>query len=239
MRSRRAPATQDSVDLGGILCWLQREQRQSVRLRFDAAGKLTAHCPIHLPIPILMELLQERLPWILAQRQRIQSQALGQGSRVPYLGGLLTLQILEAGGPTLNRSGNTLWMTGKLSPEQRQRLLQRWLRQELKALLQGLLAHWQARLQVPVTHWGIRQMRTRWGSCNVVKKRLSFASRLIAEPHSSIEYVVVHELMHLREPGHTPRFYALVEQCLPDWQERERDLGRRKRKSPQKKGASQ
>lgn len=103
------------------------------------------------------------------------------------------------------------------SVEQREAVLLRWHRKQLKALIPLLLEKWQPALGVQVTAWGIKKMKTKWGSCNVDARRVWFNLELAKKPPQCLEYIVVHELVHLLERHHNERFTALMDGFLPNW----------------------
>ncbi|RUO43990.1 M48 family peptidase [Aliidiomarina taiwanensis] len=88
----------------------------------------------------------------------------------------------------------------------------------------ALIAYWQTQLGVVCTGWRVRKMKTRWGSCNIKTGRINLNLVLGALDDALLEYVVVHELVHLHERYHNKRFYTWVEKMLPDWREREAKL---------------
>ncbi len=90
-------------------------------------------------------------------------------------------------------------------------------RRELRQAIPPLLAKWQPVIGVEARAWGIRRMKTRWGSCNVVAKRIWLNLELANRPPECLEYVVVHELVHLLERRHNARFYGFMDLYLPDW----------------------
>ena len=97
-------------------------------------------------------------------------------------------------------------------------------RAQLKASIPPLLALWEPRLGVKAQFWGIKRMRTRWGTCNPAAARIWLALSLATKPSECLEYVVVHELVHLLEPSHNARFRALMTEHLPDWKARKARL---------------
>jgi predicted metal-dependent hydrolase len=80
-----------------------------------------------------------------------------------------------------------------------------------------LLTHWQTKLSVDTKHCGIKRMKTKWGSCNVTAQRIWLNLELAKKPLSCLEYVLVHELVHLLESSHNDRFTALMDEFLPAW----------------------
>lgn len=97
-------------------------------------------------------------------------------------------------------------------------------REQLRLLIPPLIAKWAPRLGVQVAEWGIRAMKTRWGSCNVRARRIWLNLELIRHRPECLEYVVVHELAHLLEKGHNARFYAVLDAHLPRWREHRAEL---------------
>ncbi len=102
--------------------------------------------------------------------------------------------------------------------------LDRWRRRELREAATGMLDHWADRMGVRYEFLGVRDMRTRWGSCVPARRRIWLSLALVARPPALLEYVVVHELAHLAVPSHGPDFRALMDHHLPDWRERRRQL---------------
>lgn len=88
------------------------------------------------------------------------------------------------------------------------------------------IAKWASILRVRVAHVTLREMTSRWGSCRKQTQRLTFNTRLGCTDEQMIEYIVVHELCHLIYADHSPRFWALVSSCLPDYKQRQNALNR-------------
>ncbi len=108
--------------------------------------------------------------------------------------------------------------------EQRLRIVETWYRQQLKQRLHLLSEKWLAIIGVQVHAWGIKKMRTRWGSCNTVTKRVWLNLELAKKSPECLEYVLVHELVHLLERSHNHRFQRYMDNFLPDWRQRKQTL---------------
>ncbi|MFW5995398.1 MAG: M48 family metallopeptidase, partial [Spirochaetia bacterium] len=106
----------------------------------------------------------------------------------------------------------------------RWRALDRFYRELLERRVPELLARWQPRMRVAAAEWRIKSMKTRWGTCNVRARRIWLNVDLARRPERCLEYVVVHELVHLLERNHSKRFYALMDEFLPDWRARREEL---------------
>ncbi len=102
--------------------------------------------------------------------------------------------------------------------------MQQWYRQHLRALIPSLLEKWQAVLGVRANEFGIRKMKTKWGTCNIEARRIWVNLELAKKPASCLEYIVVHELTHLLERNHTDRFKAIMDRHLPTWRMSRKEL---------------
>ena len=109
---------------------------------------------------------------------------------------------------------------------QREEVLLRWHREQLKALIPQLLEKWQPIIGVQANHWGVKKMKTKWGSCNPSSGTIRLNTELAKKPRECIEYIVVHEMIHLIEPTHGPRFIALMDRFMPAWRETRELLNR-------------
>lgn len=100
----------------------------------------------------------------------------------------------------------------------RAEILKEWYRKELKDILLPLVEKWTHILQVAPKEWEIKQMKTRWGSCNTRTKRILFNLELVKKPPHCIEYIVVHELAHLIERQHNERYISILNTYFPQWE---------------------
>lgn len=113
-----------------------------------------------------------------------------------------------------------LSVTKNTNVENRLKLLNNLYRQEIKTSLEKLLPYWQNKLDVRSEAIGIRKMKTKWGSCNIEAKRIWLNLELAKKPVECIEFVLVHELVHLIERHHNERFKRIMDKNMPDWRER-------------------
>ncbi len=101
---------------------------------------------------------------------------------------------------------------------QRAQVLASWRRAQLQAQLPALLAKWEPVVGAQAAAWGIKQMKTRWGTCSIRARRIWLNLELSQWPLPCLEYVLVHELTHLHERLHNARFWQLLGQAMPEWQ---------------------
>ena len=140
-----------------------------------------------------------------------------------FLGRRYRLRVVTAEGPAKvvlrNRTTMELHSARDASARQRDRVLQRWYRQQLKGMIPPVLEKWQRLLGVQVTSWGIKKMKTRWGTCNTEARRIWLNLELAKKSIQCLEYLIAHELLHLHERHHNNRFVALMDRHLPAWRQ--------------------
>lgn len=100
-------------------------------------------------------------------------------------------------------------------PEQ---ILSGWYRKELKARIPSLIEKWEPVIGVKVSKWGVKKMKTKWGSCNPEAKRIWVNLELAKKPEICLEYIIVHEMVHLLERNHNGHFRELMDKFMPQWQ---------------------
>jgi len=169
-----------------------------------------------------------KLRWIRRQQAAFEGQArqsrreLLAGESHYYLGRRYRLAIstTPGKGEVTIRNRNTLELRGSpsMTTEQRERVLAHWYRERLRTLAAPLIERWQGILGVSVEAWGIKKMKTKWGSCNPTARRIWLNLELAKKPPECLEYLIVHELVHLLVRHHDDHFHALMDKHLPKWQ---------------------
>ncbi len=209
---------------------LMRRPRKTIGLAIDHRG-LRVSAPPHAGLGEIEALLRQHGDWVLRKLEDWQSRSrahdleLTEGTRLPWLGGVLEL-ALASGRHQAIWSGDGQRLTLALAPGcPPHPLLDQALRERAREVLAGRLAHYAVLLGVSPPALALSSARTRWGSCSSQGKiRLNW--RLGHFPLPVIDYVVAHELAHLKEMNHGPRFWAAVERLCPDWRQRRLELRR-------------
>jgi len=196
-------------------------------------GVLQVSAPMHLSDERIRLAVLERLDWVKAKqaaftlRPKPSVRQYITGEVHYYLGQACRLHVIEAKGKQqLVRTDDEIQMSvsAQTTLEKRAALMDGFYRATLKDMIPDLLAKWQPIMGVEVLDWGVKSMKTRWGTCNTRDKRVWLSLMLAKMPVECIEYVMVHELVHLLERNHTPRFHALMTHYLPDWPLRKQQL---------------
>lgn len=122
--------------------------------------------------------------------------------------------------------GEYLKMSVRLGTDrgEREKVLNDWYRQHVKEQIPVLVRKWEPVMGVSVADWGVKRMKTRWGSCNIQARRIWLNSELAKKPPGCLEYVLVHEMAHLLGRGHGDGFKSLMDRFLPEWRLRQADL---------------
>lgn len=110
--------------------------------------------------------------------------------------------------------------------DEKQSIVVEWYREQIKTAAKPLLAKWEPVVGVAVEKTFVRRMKTKWGSCNTHAKNIRLNSELAKKPPECLEYILVHELVHLLEPTHNQQFTALMDRFMPNWQFHREELNR-------------
>ena len=131
------------------------------------------------------------------------------------------LRVVESGGPVAVELGHGRMLL-RVRPgtglDRRRSVVEDWYRGQVKAAVPPLLERWEPRIGVRVERFFVQRMKTRWGSCNQKARTIRLNTELAKKPRECLEYIVVHELVHLLEPTHNARFVGLMDGLLPGWE---------------------
>lgn len=229
------------IEIAGIPIEITKKKIKNMHLRiYPPFGEVKVSAPLHFKDSVIKQFIEEKYSWIKAQRKRMLSKTLPQdvllqtGESLTFKGQKHLLIIEEQHGPT-HVHHNEGFIYCFVPPNSSQSLISNaldlWYKSQMTALLPSLISHWQTIIGVDVAAWGIKKMKTRWGSCNTKTHRIWLNLNLIKKPLSCLEYVLVHELVHLHEASHNRRFYQLMDHFMPLWRDYDYLLeGRRTRK---------
>jgi hypothetical protein len=199
-----------------------RESARTRRLRMvvRAGRSVELTVPRRTSTRALRQFVSENSDWlgekIAAARARQPLLGLVQPGTVWLAGERLAVERGRGEKSVANRNGSTLRISGP--PDQIAGAIDRWYRREARERIEDSVAREAARLGISYERVSIRDQRTRWGSCSS-RGTLSFSWRLVLSPPAVLEYVVAHELLHVREPNHSRRFWALLDRHRPGWRE--------------------
>ena len=223
------------MEIGGVAIEVVRKDIKSLRLRvLPQGGHVRLSVPRRVDAETLRRFVTARLDWIRRERARFAAQAgeseleLISGEMHLVQGRRCRLEVTERAGPASVRlaKNGTLLMSVRpgTSGARRAALLGQWYKELLRAELPQLIARWEARIGVKVVEWRIKKMTTRWGTCNPRAQRIWLNLELAKRPAACLEFIVVHEMVHMLERLHNARFRGLMDRFLPKWRQRHEEL---------------
>ncbi len=225
------------ITVGGLTVEVVRKNIKNLHLGvYPPNGRVRVAAPLVVSDEAVRLAVIGKLGWIKRQQAKFADQPrqsqreMVNGESHYFLGQRYRLRVLAYTGPPRIRCSGAdfldLFVRPETTVEQRQRVLEDWYREQLRGRIPALLEQWQPILGVKAADWGIKKMKIRWGSCNIRARRVWFNLELAKKPVQCLEYVVVHELVHLLERNHNARFKALMEQHLPTWRACREELNR-------------
>ena len=223
-----------TIEVRGLPVEVARKRMRYIRLRVRRDGVVVLSLPWHTAVKEAVDFLLSKWDWVEAARAKMlarreaQPPQFADGDAVLLFGRELRLEIVEVpyGGNLVELVGDAvrIYQSGPTTPERRGRLLAAFRMARLREKLASLVGEWLARLGEGPVKWSVRDMATEWGSCTKSRRTLRFNLQLAQVPHECVEYVVVHELTHLRVANHGPDFKALMDARMSDWRERRKAL---------------
>jgi predicted metal-dependent hydrolase len=190
------------------------------------SGRVRIAAPLRMRLDTIRVFAISKLGWIKQQQRKLREQErepareyLERESHYVW-GKRYLLQVIESDrAPHVELKHNKLLLQirAETSGEKRQAIVESWYREQLKNAVPELIAKWQTLMNVQVARFFVQRMRTRWGSCNPEARRIRLNTDLAKKPRECLEYIVVHEMLHLLEPTHNARFLALMDRFMPRW----------------------
>ena len=189
-------------------------------------GSVKLSAPYSMALETIRVFLASKLGWIRKQQKKLR----GQERESPrdyvdreshyYNGRRYLLKVIEHDAPArieLKPKTIELYVRPGTSREKRKKVVNEWNRQQLKQSIPGLIRKYERLMGVEIHDFGVKKMKTKWGTCNVEAKRIWLNLELAKKPGKYLEYVVVHEMAHLLESTHNDRFVSLMDQFMPKW----------------------
>jgi predicted metal-dependent hydrolase len=203
---------------------------------YPPLGRVRVAAPIEMSDNAINLAVIGKLGWIKRQQEKYKAQPrqskreMVSGESHYFLGRRYRIHVIEHNGASKvefrSRTIIDIFVRPETNAEQREQVLQQWYRAQLKTLVPPLLEKWQPVLGVQVADWRIKKMKTRWGTCNIEAGRIWLNLELAKNQVQCLEYIIVHEMIHLIERHHNERFQMLMDNFLPSWSEYRAKLNR-------------
>ncbi len=226
-----------TIKVSGISVQILRKKIKNLHLGvYPPDGIVRVSVPQHITNENVRLAVISRLGWIKKQQEAFKNQPRQtereyvSGESHYFLGKRYLLKVIERYGKheveLKNNSKMLLYVQPGTSRQNRELVINNWYRQNLKETTATLLKKWEPKVGKKVQSWGIKKMKTKWGSCNIPAKRIWLNLELAKKPSECLEYILVHELVHLHERLHNDNFKQLMDKYLPAWR-KSRDILKR------------
>jgi predicted metal-dependent hydrolase len=216
------------ITVNGLVVDVVRKDIKNLHLAvYPPNGRIRVAAPLRVDDEAVRLAVISRLAWIKRQQSKFDGQerqsAREYVSREShyYQGNRYLLNVVYHDAPPKvvirNKTTLDLFVRTGSDTAQRERALLAWYRKRLKHMIPPLIAKWEAIIGVEVADWGVKQMKTRWGTCNVEARRIWLNLELVKKPVHCLEFITVHEIVHLLERHHNDRFVAYMDKFMPQW----------------------
>ena len=225
------------LDFGSFHVEIVQKRIKNIYFRvYPLKRTILVSAPAHLDPETLNQAILSKKDWIIRQvnkraaKQPSREKTYTTGENFLFQGKAYPLRVMEQEQgksacifrddhiQLIVNPGSTLF--------DRQSLIDGWCRKEMQKAVPLILEKWEPLIGVKIRRFGVRKMKTRWGSCNITAARIWLNLSLIHLPPRFLEYVTVHEMVHLLERGHNARFKGFMDRFIPDWRDLKKELGR-------------
>jgi len=223
------------IHVNGLPVQIVRKDIKNLHLGvYPPNGRVRVAAPLAVNDGAVRLAVIGKIGWIKKKKAAFLAQARQSGREMVsgeshyYLGRRYRLRLILSAGPTRIALKNQATIEMRIRPEadarMRLEILNQWYRERLRELVPPLLMKWEKILGVHSSNWGIKKMKTKWGSCNPDARRIWLNLELAKKPVRCLEYIIAHELIHLIERNHNNRFIALMDKHLPSWRRHRQEL---------------
>ena len=216
-----------TIELGDIVVDVIQKNIKNVHLSvYPPTGRVRISAPLHLSLDAIRAFAISKLGWIKQKQRKLRDQ--GRETPREYLdheihhvwGKRYMLKVVQrdaAHRVEVKDSTLALQVRPGTDVAKKQAILDRWYRDQIKEVMPELIEKWETVINVKVANFFVQRMKTRWGSCNPSSGNIRLNSELAKKPRECLEYVLVHEMVHLLEPTHGRQFIALMDRFMPLW----------------------
>ncbi len=224
------------IELGDIcLDVVQKDIKNMYLTIHPPTGRARISAPLRMDLDTIRVFAISKLSWIRKHQEKFRNQPREApreyitGESHYYLGRRYLLRVIEHNAPpkvALKHETMEIYIRPNTGVEKRGKILDEWYRQRLKEIIPGIIAKYEKIMKVKVDEFGIRKMKTKWGSCNIKARRIWLNLELAKKGRYYIEYIIVHEMVHLLERRHNDRFMTYMDRFIPQWRFLKEELNR-------------
>ena len=224
------------IELGNIKVDVEQKDIKNIHLSvYPPNGRVKISAPNRMDLDTIRVYAISKLKWIKKKQEQFRSQErespreyLTKESHYFFGKRYLLKVLVHNASPYVALSQREIIMNVRLDTpaHKKQEILDEWYRTELKKIIPTLISKWEAIIGVKTNEFGVKKMRTKWGTCNHDAKRIWLNLELAKKPVDCLEYIIVHELVHLLERSHNDRFISYMDKFLPKWRSYKEELNR-------------
>ncbi len=225
------------ITVGNISIDVVRKDIKNLHLGvYPPNGRVRIASPLKIDDEAVRLFAISKMAWIkkhqlkFEAQQRQSERQFVSGESHYYKGNRYLLNVIyHNAGPKVeirNKTYIDLYVRVGSTLEQREKVLTEWYRRQLKDQIPSLIDKWQKIIGIKVNDWGIKKMKTKWGTCTIASCRIWLNLELAKKPEHCLEYIIVHEMIHLIERNHTDRFVAYMNKFMPQWHLYKEELNR-------------
>lgn len=223
------------IEIGDLFIYVVRKSIKNIHLSvYPPNGSVRIAVPLNTDEDTIKLFIISKLAWIKRNRRKFENQE-RQSERVYldrethyFLGKKYLLKLIEENSkPKIeirNKNILLLYARPNSSTKQRDEIINKWYRNYLSKEIPQIVKKWEAIIGVTVENWEIRKMKTKWGTCNIEKKEIRINLELAKKSKGCLEFIVVHEMVHLLERHHNTQFICYMDRFLPNWKNLKEEL---------------
>jgi len=226
----------EQITLGDIVIDVELKDIKNVHLSvYPPAGKVRIAAPSRMSLDNIRMYSISKLSWIKKQQEKIRLQIretpreyLTKESHY-FLGNRYQLKIIEHEAPPavdVKHKTILLYVRPNTDTDKKHSIMDEWYRSQLKEYVVPIISKWEKIIGVSINEFAVKKMKTKWGTCNPEAKRIWLNLELAKKPFHCIEYIIVHELIHLLERSHNDKFVAYMNHFLPEWKHLKSELNK-------------
>lgn len=226
-----------SITINKVNIEVVRKDIKNIHLAvYPPTGRVRIAVPLKVNDNAIRLFALSKLGWIKRHQrnfegqERISPREYKQRESHYFQGRRYLLNIIEKGAPSKvvlrTKTYIDLFVRPDTPAEKRHKIMTEWYRTELKKQIPAIIEKWEKILKVKVKGWQVKQMKTKWGSCNIEQKRIWINLELAKKPERCLEYIIVHEMLHLCERYHNDRYLHYMDIYLPNWRQLKTELNK-------------
>lgn len=224
----------ETIEIGGLLIDVTRKGVKNVHLSVHPPdGRVTLVAPSSTRLDVARAYAITKLSWIRDQQEKLRNQAresprrfIGRESHFLWGRRYLMTVVEKEEKPSVRLDHRTIRLTVRpgSSTEKKAEVIHDWHKSLMHGVVPAMIKKWETKLGVKASRYFLQRMKTKWGGCSPETGTIRLNTELAKKPKDLLEYVIVHELMHLLEPRHSERFFELMSHHYPSWPEARKEL---------------